>query len=676
MARLPPGFRFHPTDVELIMYYLKRKIMGKQLHFEAITELNIYKFSPWDLPDKCCYKSKDLEWYFFCPRERKYASGARMNRATETGYWKTTGKDRSITYDEKIVGSVKTLVFHQGHPPRGQRTDWVIHEYKFEDKGLADAGFAQDSYVLCKVFQKSGPGPKNGAQYGAPFKEADWEDDEIPAEPCTSDVLCAPPQRPDNKNYSIETSMINPGSTSGWPSSQRSLSLSFIQRMPLDEPNIEVPGEPRPSNVSPINWMPSDKLGDVGVTGESSPSNIFSALPVLPEKQSLIDTSMINSGPGPSNTRLCTNKMPLDEQDDEIIGLLAHFTEDTTLLSAGNENNQNLENFNPDMNALPDPFADGNDIFDGLGNIESWEGLGQSRSDLSANWRANYSLNPMILPEDAAYMELNDLEIPLDHSAGTIETGRLALSNLCAPYKSNIDVQEFCFGNNSLGINQDFCENQLPMLPESYTQQVNYSDMVYNYYQNNVSQGYNAATNFSVSSYKQPKENSRLAAQNMERGVQQRKFYLSIFALCGGSLILVKAEVILGIDGCTNDALSVILGDVFYSSIFALCGGSFIFVKAEVTLEIDGCTDEALSVILGGPSCVFTCQSNVVKADISIQVLEPLRFGFSLALCFSHLKKLWYNLFWEFYEFIFLKILLNQLQVIIQVVVVSSSFPS
>lgn len=105
----------------------------------------------------------------------------------------------------------------------------------------------------------------------------------------------------------------------------------------------------------------------------------------------------------------------------------------------------------------------------------------------------------------------------------------------------------------------------------------------------------------------------------LSSGVQQRKFYLSIFALCGGSLILVKAEVILGIDGCTNDALSVILGDLFYSSIFALCGGSFIFVKAEVTLEIDGCTDEALSVVLGGLSCVFTCQSNVVNFNSLIK---------------------------------------------------------
>lgn len=28
------------------------------------------------------------------------------------------------------------------------------------------------------MFKKSGPGPKNGEQYGAPFKEEDWADDE------------------------------------------------------------------------------------------------------------------------------------------------------------------------------------------------------------------------------------------------------------------------------------------------------------------------------------------------------------------------------------------------------------------------------------------------------------------------------------------------------------------
>lgn len=47
---LPPGFRFHPTDPELVMYYLKRKVTGRKLLSEAIADVNIYQFSPWDLP--------------------------------------------------------------------------------------------------------------------------------------------------------------------------------------------------------------------------------------------------------------------------------------------------------------------------------------------------------------------------------------------------------------------------------------------------------------------------------------------------------------------------------------------------------------------------------------------------------------------------------------------------
>ncbi|XP_059309606.1 uncharacterized protein LOC132060645 isoform X1 [Lycium ferocissimum] len=134
-------------------------------------------------------------------------------------------------------------------------------------------------------------------------------------------------------------------------------------------------------------------------------------------------------------------------------------------------------------------------------------------------------------------------------------------------------------------------------------------------------------------------------------------FYSSIFALCGGSFILVKAEVTLGFDGCTNEALSVILGEQrkLYSSIFALCGGSFLLVKAEVTLGVDGCTNEALSVILGDPR-TFTCRSNVDKADFSEEMHEAFCFGFSLAFIFSpHLKRVWFNTLWELYEFILLK---------------------
>ncbi|KAJ0039986.1 hypothetical protein Pint_27272 [Pistacia integerrima] len=195
----PPGFRFHPTDVELVMYYLKRKVMGRKFDFDAIAEVDIYKCAPWDLPAKSNLRTGDLKWYFLCPREKKYGSGARVNRATEFGFWKITGKDRPVYYNNETVGKIKTLVFHRGKAPKGDRTDWVIHEYRIEQKDLGNRGVVQyfgdfkhslsaddhfdvalclGFYVLCKVFQKDGPGPRNGAQYGAPFKEEDWDDEE------------------------------------------------------------------------------------------------------------------------------------------------------------------------------------------------------------------------------------------------------------------------------------------------------------------------------------------------------------------------------------------------------------------------------------------------------------------------------------------------------------------
>ncbi|KAJ3678061.1 hypothetical protein LUZ60_001864 [Juncus effusus] len=173
---LPPGFRFHPTDVELVYYYLKRKVMGKHFQFTAISDIDLYKFSPWDLPEKSCLKSKDLEWFFFSARDKKYPKGTRAKRSTETGYWKTTGQDRTVTLNSRTVGRKKTLVFHIGKPPRGERTDWVMYEYHLSDDNLIPSGIQQDAYVLCKIFKKSGLGPKIGAQYGAPFNEEEWED--------------------------------------------------------------------------------------------------------------------------------------------------------------------------------------------------------------------------------------------------------------------------------------------------------------------------------------------------------------------------------------------------------------------------------------------------------------------------------------------------------------------
>ncbi|KAJ8761272.1 hypothetical protein K2173_001328 [Erythroxylum novogranatense] len=155
---LPPGFRFHPTDEELVAYYLDRKINGRTIELEIIPEVDLYKCEPWDLPDKSFLPGKDMEWYFYSPRDKKYPNGSRTNRATRAGYWKATGKDRAVHSHKLQVGMKKTLVYYRGRAPHGIRTSWVMHEYRLVDSfstATAAAATLKDSYALCRVFKKT-----------------------------------------------------------------------------------------------------------------------------------------------------------------------------------------------------------------------------------------------------------------------------------------------------------------------------------------------------------------------------------------------------------------------------------------------------------------------------------------------------------------------------------------
>ncbi|XP_026657302.2 NAC domain-containing protein 79-like isoform X2 [Phoenix dactylifera] len=129
---LPPGFRFHPTDEELITHYLYQKVMDASFNARAIGEVDLNKSEPWDLPFKAGTGEKS--GYFFCLRDRKYPTGLKTNRATEAGYWKATGKDKEIHQGKFLIGMKKTLVFYRGRAPKGERTNWVMHEYRLERK--------------------------------------------------------------------------------------------------------------------------------------------------------------------------------------------------------------------------------------------------------------------------------------------------------------------------------------------------------------------------------------------------------------------------------------------------------------------------------------------------------------------------------------------------------------
>ncbi|KAG7942099.1 hypothetical protein I3843_16G082200 [Carya illinoinensis] len=153
--QLPPGFRFHPTDEELVTYYLNRKVSDVSFTSKAMAVVDLNKCEPWDLPGKATMGEK--EWYFFNLRDRKYPTGLRTNRATAAGYWKTTGKDKEILRAGMLVGMKKTLVFYKGRAPKGEKSNWVMHEYRQENNHNIPPLIksTKDEWVVCRVFQKN-----------------------------------------------------------------------------------------------------------------------------------------------------------------------------------------------------------------------------------------------------------------------------------------------------------------------------------------------------------------------------------------------------------------------------------------------------------------------------------------------------------------------------------------
>ncbi|CAI8595369.1 unnamed protein product [Vicia faba] len=166
-----PGFRFHPTDQELVTFYLRRKLDKKPISVELIKQVDIYKYDPWDLPKSSLHGAEN-ESYFFCKRGRKYRNSVRPNRVTGSGFWKATGIDKPIYSNggegNDCVGLKKTLVYYRGSAGKGTKTDWMMHEFRLpsniatntnldHDKNDNDVSHEAEIWTLCRIFKRNVP---------------------------------------------------------------------------------------------------------------------------------------------------------------------------------------------------------------------------------------------------------------------------------------------------------------------------------------------------------------------------------------------------------------------------------------------------------------------------------------------------------------------------------------
>nr|ACG41316.1 NAC domain-containing protein 18 [Zea mays] len=175
-TQLPPGFRFHPTDEELVVLYLRRKALARPLPAAVIPVVHdVARLDPWDVPG-----ASEGEGYFFSLR-RAPATGRR--RRAGSGYWKATGKEKPVFLQcggvgaeqrQLLVGVKTALAFHRREPPPSSRTGWIMHEYRLAvPRGVADQrkknarhGYVAEpgEWVVCRVFLKNRPNRDAGSK--------------------------------------------------------------------------------------------------------------------------------------------------------------------------------------------------------------------------------------------------------------------------------------------------------------------------------------------------------------------------------------------------------------------------------------------------------------------------------------------------------------------------------
>ncbi|KAK9999702.1 hypothetical protein SO802_019305 [Lithocarpus litseifolius] len=151
----PIGYRFEPTDYDLIMRYLIRKVLKKRLPWNQIVDVDLYKHNPESLAEANKKYDGKEEWYFFTPRKLKYKKRTCPYREAGDGYWKPSRADIKIESKGTIVGYKKVLVFHRGKAPNGVKTNWIMHEYRLNHPPVTrrdENDMELDEWVLCRIY--------------------------------------------------------------------------------------------------------------------------------------------------------------------------------------------------------------------------------------------------------------------------------------------------------------------------------------------------------------------------------------------------------------------------------------------------------------------------------------------------------------------------------------------
>uniref|UniRef100_A0A6N2MME8 NAC domain-containing protein n=1 Tax=Salix viminalis TaxID=40686 RepID=A0A6N2MME8_SALVM len=152
---VPHGFRFNPTDEELIQV-LDRKASGQEMPLHFILETNVYEREPQDLEWNESTALSNGERFYYCKRE--------INDSREVhglGWWKATSHVKKVYANDHrhqpLVGNKRPLTFHRFKDNERNRnnavkTNWIMHEYSLESRSHARQMLEWSSLIRNEVW--------------------------------------------------------------------------------------------------------------------------------------------------------------------------------------------------------------------------------------------------------------------------------------------------------------------------------------------------------------------------------------------------------------------------------------------------------------------------------------------------------------------------------------------
>lgn len=97
------------------------------------------------------------ERYFFNMLEENYRRN-KMYRLTSSGYWKVTGKDRTVTINlqrNQPIGIKRVLTFYLGRPTCGSQTNWIMHEYCLMESNTVSINQKKNTTNVYQIKEKN-----------------------------------------------------------------------------------------------------------------------------------------------------------------------------------------------------------------------------------------------------------------------------------------------------------------------------------------------------------------------------------------------------------------------------------------------------------------------------------------------------------------------------------------